>query len=289
MSSVSEKLKLVSLLLVVWVSISSASIIVVLSSATPEACAFWRLLFSIPLLWVLGSLGRDGWCFTRVGIHHIFSGLALALHFVLWMHSLFLVPIYVSTLLVTMYPLYSLFIEATVLRRKVKATQVLGFFICTFLLALYLGVSELVFNIGAIEALIAGVLAALYFEIGSYARYRLKEATIGYAINTYLFASIFVLLAAFINGAQVFYIELNKYLYFVLLAAIPMILGHTLMNYMLGKYPASIVTSVSYGESFGAGLLAYILIGQTIGVSHILFGLAILTTVFITVTYLNKT
>lgn len=283
-----DVVQLVCLLVVVWLSISSGSILVLLSGASAEACAFWRLLLSVPLLYLVGTLQSGKPTVLKVKLHHVVSGISLALHFVFWMRSLFIIPVYISTLLVAVYPFYSLLIEVIAYRRKLPLRQLVGFLACTILLAMYLGVHELVFNIGVVEAIVAGFLVAVYFEVGSYARYKLKESTTAYAISTYLIAAFFVALFAQILGVGLLYHEPVKYVFFVALAVVPMMLGHTLINYMLGKYPASIATSIGYGEPFGAGLLAYLLLKQEISLTHIVFGTLIIITVFITVTTLCK-
>lgn len=275
---------LVGSLVIVWLSISSASVLVLLSGASPEACAFWRLTLSIPLLYLLELIRGNRLPACKLRLHHVVSGISLGLHFMLWMHSLFLVPVYVSTLLVTLYPLYSLLIEAVILRKGLTPLQVVGLVVCSVLLALYLGVYELTFTLGALEAIIAGVLAAVYFEVGSYARRRLREQTVPYALSTYFVAAVFVLVLSFFKGSTVIYYEPAKYAYFILLALVPMVFGHTLMNYLLGKYPAPVVTSISYGEPFGAGLLAYLLLGQSITPVQVLLGVLIMVLVFITAT-----
>ncbi|MEM4717417.1 MAG: DMT family transporter [Desulfurococcaceae archaeon] len=277
-------LLLVFLLIVAWLAISSASVIVVLSGASPEACAFWRLTFSIPFLFVLGSLSKSGFSgLASFKIQHLVAGIALSLHFTLWMRSLLMIPIFISTLLVTLYPLYSFVIEILVFKRRISMYQLVGLLISTLLLSIYLGVSELVFNIGVMYALLAGFLVAIYFIAGFHARYYVGEPLISYAIKTYLIASLVTLITALINNSRILYLEIDKYVFFVLLALIPMMLGHTLMNYLLSIYPASIVTSISYGEPFGAGLLAYILLGQELSSYHFIFGVLIITSVFITV------
>jgi drug/metabolite transporter (DMT)-like permease len=282
-----EKLLLFFSILVIWVSISSASVLVVLSQAPAEACAFWRLFLSLPLLFIVGLLNGRSSSIRSIKLHHMVSGLSLSLHFALWMHSLILIPIYVSTLLVTMYPLYSLMIELALTKRKPSIIQIAGIFLCSILLAMLLGVNELVFNMGALEAFIAGLFAAVYFVSGHYARSKLKESTVDYAIKSYFVAAIATMLIAFLKGVELIRYDAYKYMYFLLMAIIPMMFGHTLMNFLLEKYSASIVTSVSYGEPFGAGLLAYFILGQEITMSQIILGLAIMITVFITVSSSN--
>ncbi|MGC8982805.1 MAG: DMT family transporter [Desulfurococcaceae archaeon] len=273
-------LKLVFFIAVIWLAISSASILVLLSGASAEACAFWRLFISSIILALLG-LFTGNFSYPKPKLHHVASGLMLAAHFVLWMRSLQLVEVYISTLLTTLYPLYALLIDIAVFRRGLTSIQKAGIILAAVLVVLYLGVHELVFNKGALLALTGGIACAFYFEIGSYARHELKEGVLSYAFSTYLLASLFVLAYSAIIGANIHSYPLTTYIYFVLMALVPMMFGHTLINYLLSKYPASLVTSISYGEPFGAGLLAYLVLGQGLPTSHIIFGVAIISVVLL--------
>jgi drug/metabolite transporter (DMT)-like permease len=285
-----SQLKLLLLGLVVWVSISSASILVLLSGAPAEACAFWRLAISALILnamWTYRNK-RVNLNLSRVKWYHVLAGLSLALHFILWMRSLFIISVYISTLLVTLYPLYSLLGEVLFLQYKPPRLQVLGLIFSTLLLTLYLNIEGLVLNEGALLALLGGVVAAVYFEVGGYARKQVREDVVTYASFTYVLSAIFILTYALISGVELFNYPPKTYFYFTLLALVPMIFGHTVMNYVLARYPASLVTMIALGEPFGAGLLAYLVLGQGIGASHLFYGAVIITTVFTTLTVASR-
>lgn len=279
-------LKLLFTSLTIWVSISSASILVLLSGAPPEVCALWRLMLSLPLIYVVDLLrGRP----ARIKIewHHLLSGSSLALHFIAWMSSLFLMPVYSSTLLVTLYPIYSLVIDVIVFRRRLQSNQVLGLVACTVLVISYLGEISAAFGVGALLAVIAGLAVAVYFEVGGYARHKLHESTTSYALNTYTVATLLVAVYTITRGIDPINYSQLSYLYFALMAILPMMLGHTLMNYLLGSLPAPLVTAISYGEPFGAGLLAHLILGQELKPDKVLLGLAIIATIFTTITGFN--
>lgn len=263
---------------IIWISISSASVLVILSGAPAEACAFWRLAISTLILLMLALL-RCQTVLRGLRAHHVISGLMLALHFILWMRSLFLVEVYVSTLLVTTYPLYSLVVDVVLYRVNISRVQVFFVIFAAILVTAYLNVYELVFNVGAIYALIAGITCAAYFCIGRYARSKLGEDTIHYAFNTYLSATFITGAYSLITGVELVSYDTRTYVFFTLLALVPMIMGHTLMNYLLSKYPTSLVTSISYGEPFGAGLLAFLFLGQTLSPTHLIFGVAIVSSI----------
>jgi|GEM_PF-164407 len=277
------RFKLLILVVVVWISISSASILVLLSNASAEACAFWRLLLSSLILYALRLRESGNVYFWKIKWYHVIAGFSLAFHFIFWMRSLFIIPVYISTLLVTMYPLYSLLGEILFLHYRPPRVQVIGLVLSVVLLALYLNVENLVLNEGVILALLGGVACSIYFEMGGYARRIIREDTLNYASYTYTLSAIFVFLYAFSQRIELFNYSLKTYVYFALLAIIPMIFGHTLINYILAHYPASLVTMISLGEPFGAGLLAYLVIGQAIELRHVLYGVIIISMVFTTI------
>lgn len=253
---------------VVWVAISSASILVVLSNEPGEVCAFWRLFFSSLILLPLWIQAKK-----HVKMHHVVSGIALSLHFILWMRSLFLIPVYTSTLLVVVYPLYSLAVDVLVYKYRPNLIQLLGFAGGVTSLMLFLGVNKLALNQGAVLSLLAGLSVTLYFELGRYARGVMKESLVEYAFPTYMSATVFTALYNIVSGSRILPSNYLSYLYFILMALIPMMLGHTLMNYLLKHYPVYLVTSVSLGEPFGAGLLAYMVLGQGISLYNLVTGL----------------
>lgn len=281
-----SELRLLVLVFVVWISISSASILVILSNASAEACAFWRLLISSIMLYTLQAYRNRLVDFNlrRVKWYHVIAGLSLALHFILWMRSLFLIPVYISTLLVTLYPLYGLIGEIAILHYKPPRLQVASLILSIVLLALYLNIENLVLNEGAMLALFGGLAVAIYFEVGRYARSIAREDTVSYASRTYLLSAIFVLIYGLVTGAELFNYPARAYLFFFLLAVIPMIFGHTLINYILARYPASLATMIALGEPFGAGLLAYAILGQSVSPDHLFYGLALVVLVFFTLT-----
>lgn len=256
---------------VIWLAISSASILVVLSGAPGEVNAFWRMFLS-SLLLLPSWLEKK----PQVRLHHVASGAALAFHFILWMKSLFMVSVYTSTLLVVLYPLYSLLLEVALYSYRPSGLQLLGFTTSVLSLVFYIGVNRLAFNPGAISSLAAGFSVAVYFEIGRYARSTRGETLADYAFPTYLTAAVFTLAYNITAGLNPIPGNPVSYVYFALMALIPMMLGHTLMNYLLRYYPAHLVTSVSLGEPFGAGLLAHVILGQVIALSDLVAGAIII-------------
>jgi drug/metabolite transporter (DMT)-like permease len=49
---------------------------------------------------------------------------------------------------------------------------------------------------------------------------------------------------------------------FLLIASIPMMMGHTVFNYLLGRYRAVTIAASTLGEPIGATLLAVPILGE---------------------------
>ncbi|MCD6300874.1 MAG: EamA family transporter [Staphylothermus sp.] len=263
---------------IIWLSISSAGILVLVSNAPGSVCAFWRLFISSLILLPIFIRRKQ----NIVTIYSILSGLFLSLHFVLWMESLYMIPVVISTVLVVSYPFYNLIIDYLVFKEKISVIQVIGLIIgFSALLAFYHpDISGELNRIGLIYAGLAGFFVSIYFAIGRYLRHNKGIDTINYTFPTYLSASLFALLYNLLRGIDIFSYPLRSYIAFIFLAIIPMMGGHTLMNYLLGKVKTSTITSIALAEPFGAGLLAYVIFNQTISVNQAVLASIVMASVF---------
>ncbi len=261
----------------VWVTIllsfSSASILVLLSGAGALPCAFWRVTIAAATLWAarfIASSRRSSIPSHRIILYSCLSGLALAIHFLLWMESLFLVPVAVSTTVVVTYPLLSIIPDITVFREKPTLLQTLG---------LILGLTGVILFTqpwvlggydarGVILSFMGALAATCYFSLGRLIRRSVN--LVDYGSLAYSSASIILLAYGLAAGANIVDYSIHSYLYFTLLALIPMIGGHTLLNYTLKYVKTSIATSVALGEPIGASILAYLALGQEISLTEAL-------------------
>ena len=260
------------LLAVAAVSISSAAILVRLSHASALACAFWRLILSSAMLlpWLASEHDGSGKNSLVVTPTMVVAGVSLGLHFALWMDSLFRIPVAVSTAIVVLYPVHSMLFE-TLRGEKMAPIGVAGMILALLGLLLYFGDSLLVGGLdvlGLVESFLALVLAAVYFYLGRMARQEMSVYS--YAAPTYLFGALTVLASSLVVGDNVFSYLRGSWVWFVALAAIPMIGGHTVMNYLLEFRRSSTVTSIAFLEPVLASALACVLLGETPELRHIL-------------------
>ncbi|RLG83962.1 MAG: EamA/RhaT family transporter [Thermoprotei archaeon] len=281
-----QYLKIALMFIVIFLCISSASVLVILSGASASACAFWRVFISSILLWAYSIFFKKSsrlvsYPDDRLLILSIVSGIFLGMHFLLWMKSLFLVQVAISTTIVTTYPLFNLLIDAVVFKERVSVIQIIfmiiGFIgVVLFIHPRILGSQSI---LGVILAFIASIVVALYFSIGRYVRR--KIGLLDYLKIVYLSASVTILLYALITRENIINYGLRSYLFFLALALIPMLGGHTLMNYLLRYLRTSIVTSISLTEPIGASILAYYILGQELSIEKILIMMMVIISVAI--------
>jgi len=266
-----------ALIVVAWLSISSASVIVVLSGATALACAFWRL-FIATLLIALYSLSRGSSNLHPGDIKYfslsILSGILLATHFLTWMESLFYIPISLSTTIVVLYPLIAMLYETALRISKPRWSELLGILIafCGTVIAVQPYLVERALY-GSILALTGAITAAAYFTIGRYLRKR-GISLASYTVVCYSSSTIFIFAYSVATNQSVLPVELNMWIYLVLLALIPMLGGHTVINYLVKYMKSYVATVIGFGEAPGATILASLVLSQEVS-SNVLIGMSI--------------
>ena len=67
------------------------------------------------------------------------------------------------------------------------------------------------------------------------------------------------------------------YLWFVLLALVPQLIGHSSFNWALARLPAVSVAVATLGEPIGASILAYFLLGEAPALLSMLGAVFVLT------------
>ncbi len=280
----SSKFKALISLAVAVFSVSWASILVVLSGAPGTVCAFWRLIFSSALTWIAVLMFKRG---TRISLKIIvltfLAGVCLAAHFAFWMESLFMVPVAISTTVVNAHPLFSAFLGFMILGERPRLLQLIGSVVGI------VGIAELAFStsrvvgevglFGVIYALVGALSVAAYFAVGRLLRREMDTLT--YTGLVYSWASLILLAYAILNKVDLIGYGLKSWLAFLALAVVPMMLGHTMLNYALRYFSLIAVTTVTLGEPLGAAILAEFILKQKcyaatyFSIALTLFGIAL--------------
>jgi len=172
-------------MIIAWMSISSASVLVLLSNANAYAAAFWRLLFSFLMLLPLGLLNH-GSSPLRFSPASFTAGVLLGLHFLLWMQSLFMISVSLSTTIVVTYPAVIAVLERVFLKEELSAQQLAGIILGTAGVAVLVRPSlQNESFVGIALAGAASLLAAGYFMLGRISR-RGGEDLFSYVLPAYL-------------------------------------------------------------------------------------------------------
>ncbi|HQL40412.1 MAG TPA: DMT family transporter, partial [Anaerolineaceae bacterium] len=73
----------------------------------------------------------------------------------------------------------------------------------------------------------------------------------------------------------------QTYVWFVLLAIIPQLIGHTVLNWALGYLPATFVSVALLGEPVGTVILSYLFLREAPTFLELAGGILILTGIYI--------
>jgi drug/metabolite transporter (DMT)-like permease len=115
---------------------------------------------------------------------------------------------------------------------------------------------------GDMLALIGAVMASGYLIVGSKVRERLDILT--YVTVVYSISAILLLTASLLLEIPFVGYKKTSYLYMVLLAIVPQLIGHTSINWALKHLKTSMVAITILGEPVGATILAYLFFNEMI-------------------------
>ncbi len=246
-------------LLLALLGISSAAPLARLAAVDGYTAAWWRLLVG-SLATLAAALAAGRLPRPRDAASAAAPGALLAAHLALWLESLRHSSVASSTGIVVSYPVMASVYEALVERAtppRALLGAALGFTGVAVLSTPWAGATPL----GSLLSLAAAAAAAGYFLLGRRLRSR-GMGVVEYTLAAYTTALAALTLAAPLLGAEPWYAPRRALPYLVLLGLVPMLLGHTMLNYALGYLPASTVTTVALLEPYGASLLAWLLLGE---------------------------
>jgi drug/metabolite transporter (DMT)-like permease len=235
------------------------------STAAALVISAWRLLFSVGFI-ALILLGRKSvlkgvrldardW-FLAVG-----AGFLLAGHFWAWVASIQLTTIASSSVLVSTQPIFVATFSVLFLGEHPARRQWLGIIVAVVGAGIIgwgdFGSGSTAF-LGDALALSAGLMAAGYFTIGRSLRKKLDLWA--YTGVVYGAAALPLTLVVVVSPTlSLTGYSLQDWGVFLALAAVPMMVGHTGINYALRYLPAYVANLASLGEPIGATLIAWLL------------------------------
>jgi drug/metabolite transporter (DMT)-like permease len=253
-------------LLAAIIGISMAAPLVRLSHATPVVIATWRLFFSVVVIAAI-LVPRRGWTqwkrLDRRGVAlALGAGIMLALHFWSWTASVDMTSIAASVVLVNIQPVIVALISVVWLREAPTGRQWLGIGLAMAGACIVAwGDARFVTSTQGTRALLGdalalggGVAAALYYLVGR----RLRGTLDLWPYVALVYGACFIVLLGICvaTRAPLLPQPRRELAIFVALAAGPMLLGHTGLNWALKYLPAYVVNVTALGEPVGATLIA---------------------------------
>jgi drug/metabolite transporter (DMT)-like permease len=274
------------------VAFSWAGPLVRFTDAAALAVSAWRLLFSVAFLAVVLALrpvSRRALASLELrdlGLA-LAAGAFLALHFWTWIASIDYTTVASSVVLVSTQPLWVALLSVAFLGEKPRRGEWIGLGVAV-VGAAWIGWGDMALGpqalLGDGLALLAALLAAAYYSIGRALRPKLDlwsyvALVYGAAAGILLVAVLLTPSVPLVTGYGA-----GDWLVFVLLAAGPMMIGHTGVNYALRYVRAYLANLAVLGEPLGATLIAWLLpaIGERPGPSLIGGGILILAGVALT-------
>lgn len=264
------------------VAVSTAAILIRLSNAPSLTIAAYRLVFASLLLAPFAFLHRRTRRELRrlsvrdwVGLCGV--GIVLAVHFAAWIESLAWTTVAASVALVTLHPVFVGLVSGWVFGEglgRLGWGGVLGAFGGGVVIVAgdsRLGLGSVV---GDVLALVGALAAAVYFLAGRGFRGRLSLFT--YVVPVYAASAVVLVVSAWGVGVGLVGFPLREYVLFFLLALVPMVVGHTVLNWALRHVSAPVVATAVLGEPVGATLLALALLGEVPPLVTVVGGLVVL-------------
>lgn len=254
------------LLLAVAISGVSLSAPLIAATAAPAlAIAFWRNTMAVGVLAPfgllrhraeLGSMGRRP---VRLSLA---AGAALALHFACWLPSLRMTSVASATALVTTTPIWT-----TVLLRlrghRPPALVWAGIGVA-FLGVLILTGVDLSLSARALAgdalALGGGMAAAGYVLLG--AEVRSAVSTLAYTLVCYAVTAVLLLAGCLAAGQALTGYPAATWAKLALLTVVAQLLGHSLLNRVVGSLGPAVTSTAILLETPGAALIAAVWLGQ---------------------------
>lgn len=256
-----------SLLLVAGVlAISLSPIFVRYADAPGLVIAFYRMLIASLLLIPSGLAGLRKSSLSRQNLGlAIAAGACLALHFALWISSIFLTSIAASATLGTTTPLWIALLGWLFLAIRPRWQVMAGMAMAITGGAIIASAEHSVGSqplLGNSMAFIAAILAASYFLLTRSAQKRGLHFQAAVFV-VYGSAALFLLPLPLIFGMSYIAYPWQSFFWMLMMALIPQLVGHSSFNYAMQYLNPTLVSTLILLEPIGASILAFFLLQES--------------------------
>lgn len=261
------------------IAISTASIFIKLCEAPALVIAAYRLTLASLLLLPLAGYKKVWRNWTGFEWRWlILSGIFLALHFAFWIASLKFTSVASSVVLVSTNPLFVGIGAWFFFKEALRTHLILGIVFSVFGSAL-ISFGDMALSNEALMgdglALLGAVTASGYLLVGR--KMRRGQDLLSYIFPVYSTGAIVLIMISLAFQKPFFGYSPVTYLFLLLLAVVPQLIGHTTFNWTLKYLPTSMVAIAILGEPVGSTILAFFILGETLTPLKIIGGILILT------------
>jgi drug/metabolite transporter (DMT)-like permease len=264
-------------------AVSTASIFIKLCDAPALIIATYRMVFASLILLPYALYKRTGrtWGKQEIG-WLILSGLFLSFHFAFWIASLKYTSVASSVVLVSTHPIFVGIGSRLFLKERMEFYLILGI-VLSVLGSAFISYGDMTFSERALMgdglALLGAMTASGYFLVGR--KMRKSQDLFSYILPVYSTAALALIVFSLAFQEAFWGYSTSAYFYFLLLALIPQLIGHTTFNWALKYLPVSMVAITILGEPIGSTILAYFILDEGLTSWKVLGGVLILAGILI--------
>jgi drug/metabolite transporter (DMT)-like permease len=269
-------------------AIAFAPIFVRLSQVGPTATAFWRLSLSLPVLWLWMSRDSRSQAVRAKSSNSggyrrlVIAGVFFAGDLGFWHWSIRYTSVANATLLANFASIFVALVSWLYYHQRIKRNFVVGLLLA---LAGTLFLVDASFNFGGTHLLgdALGLVTAMFYGAYILAVKHLRDDYSTVTVMTWvvMVSALIILPVTWLFGENLFPSGLNGWLVLFGLALISQVGGQGLITYALAKLPASFSSVGLLVQPVGAALLAWILLGEGIGVLQIAGGVLVIGGIYL--------
>jgi len=265
------------------VGIAFAPIFVRLSPVGPSATAFWRMVLSLPPLWLWMFVKRKGPeqqrppAYPSDYLFLIISGLFFAGDLAIWHWSIKLTSVANATLLVNFAPVFVTLGGWMIFHQRVRVIFLLGMGLALSGMTLIAGDSlkmSLHYFWGDALSFTSALFYAGYLLTIKYLREHFSTSII--MAWSGLITAVALLPITLLSGESLFFHGIQGWAVLVGLALISQVSGQGLITFALAHLPASFSSVALLVQPVTAAFLAWVLLNEAIGVWQAFGGLLVL-------------
>ena len=259
------------------IAVSTASIFIKLCDAPALIIATYRMVLASLILLPFAAYRKiwSGWRGSDLR-WLVLSGLFLSLHFAFWIASLKYTSVASSVVLVTTHPIFVGMGAWLFLKERLGLNLILGILLSVLGSGL-IGYGDMTLSSDALMgdglALLGAVTASGYFLVGR--KMRRTQDLFSYIFPVYSTAGLGLIIFSLFLQKPFFGYSSPTYIFLLLLAIVPQLIGHTTFNWALKYLPASMVAITILGEPIGSTILAYFILGEGLTTWKVLGGISI--------------